>query len=172
MELLDIYNDEGIKTGRTIIRGDKTAKLSPNEHIAIAVIFIENSNGQYLIQKTSKEKGGEYSSTGGHITTGETPLSTIIREVEEELGITISEDEIESYDYMNYDMPLRYIFYTKKDIDLNQIKVQKEEVDYVKYMTLDEIEELINNNTMLKSHGIMFKEMLKRKNNYQKKLIK
>ena len=36
MELLDIYDDEGNKTGRTIIRGDKTAILSPNEHIAIA----------------------------------------------------------------------------------------------------------------------------------------
>ncbi len=29
MELLDIYDDEGNKTGRTIIRGDKNVELSP-----------------------------------------------------------------------------------------------------------------------------------------------
>ncbi len=59
MELLDIYDDEGNVTGRTIIRGDKTEKLNSHEHIAIAVIFMENNQGEYIIQKTSKEKGGE-----------------------------------------------------------------------------------------------------------------
>ena len=56
MELLDIYDDNGNKTGRIIERGDKSVKLSKNEHIAISVIFIENDNGEFLIQKTSKEK--------------------------------------------------------------------------------------------------------------------
>lgn len=67
MELLDIYDDNGNKTGRIIERGDKSVKLSKNEHIAISVIFIENDNGEFLIQKTSKEKGNIYSSTGGHV---------------------------------------------------------------------------------------------------------
>ena len=54
MELLDIYDNDGNVTGRTIVRGDKTAKLNENEHIAVAVIFIENDKGEFLIQKTSK----------------------------------------------------------------------------------------------------------------------
>ena len=61
-------------------------------------------------------------------------------------------------------MPLRYIFYLKKDIDIKDIKVQKEEVDYVEYMSIDKINELINNNLMLKSHAIVFNELLSRKN--------
>ena len=61
-------------------------------------------------------------------------------------------------------MPLSYIFYLKKDIDIKDIKVQKEEVDYVEYMSIDKINELINNNLMLKSHAIMFNELLSRKN--------
>ena len=169
MELLDIYDDFGNKTGRSIIRGDKSAVLSEHEHIAVAVVFIENSNGEYLIQKTSKEKGGEFSSTGGHITTGETPYTSIVREIEEELGINVDNDIIEEYGFINYDMPLRYIFYLKKDIDIKDIKVQKEEVDYVEYMSIDKIKELIKNNLMLKSHAIMFNELLLRKNN---KLLK
>ncbi len=165
MEILDIYDDNGILTGKTMIRGDKSVILNNNEHIALSVIFIENSEGKYLIQKTSKEKGGEFSSTGGHVESGETPFDAIKREVNEELGIDISEDKIEELGYILYDMPIRYIYYLKKDIDINDIRLQKEEVDYVSYMGKEEIENLINNNQMLKSHGIMFKEMLKRKDN-------
>ena len=58
MELLDIYDDKGNKTGRTIKRGDSTAILNENEHIALSVIFIQNKKGEFLIQKTSKQKGG------------------------------------------------------------------------------------------------------------------
>ena len=159
MELLDIYDNNGIKTGKTIERGDKTVKLNENEHIAVAVIFIENDNKEFLIQKTSKEKGGEFSSTGGHVDSGETPLESIKREVKEELGINVDNDNIEEYGFISYDMPLRYIFYLKKNMDINDIKVQKEEVDYVKYMTKEEIQRLIETGEMLKSHGIMFNEL-------------
>ena len=46
MELLDLYDDNGKVTGKTIVRGDKSAKVEPNEHIALATIFIENSEGK------------------------------------------------------------------------------------------------------------------------------
>ena len=78
------------------------------------VIFIENDNGEFLIQKTSKEKGGEFSSTGGHVSSGETPLIAIKREVKEEIGINVDDDQIEEYGFLSYDKPLRYIFYLKK----------------------------------------------------------
>ena len=163
MEYLDIYDDEGHVTGRKIIRGDKSAKIGEHEHIAVGVIFIENDKGEFLIQKTSKEKGGEFSATGGHIDSGETPEVSIRREVEEELGINVDNENIESLGYLLFDMPLRYLFYLKKNIDINDVKVQKEEVDYVEYMSVDKINKLIESGEMLKSHGIMFKELLNKK---------
>ena len=163
MEYLDIYDDEGHVTGRKIIRGDKSAKIGEHEHIAVGVIFIENDKGEFLIQKTSKEKGGEFSTTGGHIDSGETPEVSIRREVEEELGINVDNENIESLGYLMFDMPLRYLFYLKKNIDINDVKVQKEEVDYVEYMSVDKINKLIESGEMLKSHGIMFKELLNKK---------
>lgn len=162
MELLDIYDSTGLPTGKTIVRGDKNTILWDNEHIAVGVIFIENSKGEFLIQKTSIEKGGEFSSTGGHITHNETPLSSIKREVEEELGINIDNENIQELGFMLYDKPLRYMFYLKKDIDLKNIKPQQEEVEYVKYMTIEEINNLIETNQITKSHGILFKEVLKK----------
>ena len=161
MELLDVYDENGNVTGKVVERGSKTTCLNSNEHIAVGVIYIENSNGEFLMQKTSLEKGGEYSSTGGHIVSGETPLLSIKREVFEELGINIEKEEIEELGFLCYDKPLRFMFYLKKDIDINDVKVQKEEVEFVKYMSIDEINNLIDNELITKSHGIIFKEVLK-----------
>ena len=163
IELLDVYDNNGNVTGRTIIRGDKTAVLNENEHIAVAVIFIENDNSEFLIQKTSQEKGGEFSSTGGHIDSGETPLEAIKREVKEELGVNIDDEQIEDYGFLLYDKPLRYLYYLKKNILMDDIAVQKEEVEYVKYMSVSKIKELIETNQMLKSHGIMFNELMEKR---------
>ena len=157
MELLDVYDNNGVVTGRTVVRGDKSAVLSDNEHIAVAVIFIENSNGEFLMQKTSFEKGGEFSSTGGHVVSGQTPYESILREVEEELGIDVTNDDIKDLGYIIYDRPIRYMFYLKKDIDLSLIIVQEEEVEYVKYMSVDEIEgklkEKLENEQEIKTEG-------------------
>ena len=164
MELLDVYDDFGNKTNKVVERGEQVKKLNPDEHIAIGVIFIENKEGLFLIQKTSLEKGGLYSSTGGHVCHNETPLESIKREVLEELGINIDNDPVESLGFLLYDRPIRHIFYLKKDININDICTQKEEVDFVKYMNVDEINKLIDDNMMLASHGILFKKVLEYKN--------
>lgn len=160
MELLDVYDNNGNVTGRKVIRGDKTAVLEENEHIAVAVIFIENDKGEFLIQKTSKEKGGEFSSTGGHVDSGETPIMAIKREVKEELGVNIDNEQIEEYGFLLYDKPIRYLYYLKKNIPLDKLVIQKDEVEYVEYMSVSKINELIESNQMLKSHGIMFNELM------------
>ena len=165
MELLDIYDDFGKTTGRVIRRGDKSVKLSKGEHIAVAVIFIENSKGEFLIQKTSKEKGGEFSSTGGHVNAGETPLESIKREVKEEIGISIDNDNIVELGYLLYDMPLRYMFYLKKDVDINSVKTQKEEVESVKYMSIEEINKIIENKQRTESHAHILGKIVEYKNN-------
>ncbi|MBQ2872617.1 MAG: NUDIX domain-containing protein [Bacilli bacterium] len=170
MEYLDIYDNNGNVTGKVIQRGDKSLKLSDNEHIAVSVIYIENSDGKFLIQKTSQEKGGMYSSTGGHVCSGETPLESIKREVLEELGIDISKDKIEELGFILYDMPIRYMFYIRKDIDLSKINIQNEEVDYVEYMSANQIKELINKKLITESHGKIFEKVLKYKKEVYKNL--
>ena len=50
MEYLNVYDNNKNKLDKKIVRGDK---LSNDEHILVAVIFIKNKDNKYLIQKTS-----------------------------------------------------------------------------------------------------------------------
>ena len=160
MELLDVYDNDGKPTGRVVVRRDKTVMLSDNEHIAVGVIFIQNSKGEFLIQKTSKEKGGEYTSTGGHVDSGETPLESIKREVKEELGLNVDNDNIVELGYLLYDRPIRFMFYLKKDIDMQTLKLQQEEVESAEFMPVDKIKELIDQELLLTSHEKIFNKVL------------
>ena len=160
MELLDVYDNDGKVTGRVVTRGDKTVTLSDNEHIAVGVIFIQNNKGEFLIQKTSKEKGGEYTSTGGHVDSGETPLESIKREVKEELGLNVDNDNIIELGYLLYDRPIRFMFYLKKDIDIQTLKLQQEEVENAKFMSVNKIKELTDQGLMLTSHAKIFNKVL------------
>ena len=162
--MLDIYNSNGETTGRVVERSAvKVSTFNSNEHIAVSIIYIENHENEFLIQKTSKEKGGLYSSTGGHIDHGQTPKEAIIREVREELGIAVDENEIVDLGFMVVDFPIRFVFYLKKDIDLKDVVLQKEEVDSVSYMSVNKIKSIIEKGLMIKGHAKVFEKILEYK---------
>ena len=163
MELLDVYDSLGNKTGRVVERGNKDEIFNDNEHIGVAIIYIENDKGEFLIQKTSKEKGGHYSSTGGHINHGEDALSTIVREVKEELGVDVSNDNIVDLGHICVDFPVRFIFYLRKNINLSDITLQKDEVESVSYMSIDEIRDILDKGLMHKGHYKVLEKVLQYK---------
>lgn len=161
MEYLNVYDNNKNKLDKKIVRGDK---LSNDEHILVAVIFIKNKDNKYLIQKTSLEKGGLYSTTGGHVLYNEDSKTSIIREVKEELGIDIANDDIKYIGSILFGVPFGDIYYLEKDIDIDNVKLQKEEVSYVSYMTKEEIDDLIKKEKITKSHGLMFKYLCEKMN--------
>ena len=169
MELLDVYDSQGNKTGRIVERGKRDETFGEDEHIAVAIIYIENDEGKFLIQKTSKEKGGHYSSTGGHIDHGEDAYSTIIREVKEELGIDISNDNVVDLGHICVDFPVRFMFYLKKNIDLNDVVLQESEVESVSYMSSDEIRDVLDKGLMNKGHYKVLEKVLEYRNKVNSK---
>ena len=166
MEILDIYDDNGNLTGKQIERNNNKIYLGPNEHVAIVIIFIENSEGKFLMQKASKQKDGLYAATGGHVCSGETPKKTIIREVNEEIGIDITNDNIIYLGNVILGTPIRHMFYLQKDIDLEDIKIQKEEVEEVCYLTYEQIEELIQKELLRPSNKLVLERVIEYKNNH------
>lgn len=158
-EILDVYNERFELTGKTIERGQKD--LKENEYIMLVVVFIKNSVGKYLIQKTSKEKDSIYSSTGGHVLHEETPLEAITREIKEELNLTIEKHQLKFIDRIVFkDKPCIFNLYLlESNININQIDIQEEEVDSVQWLEAEKITELIEEDKFLKSHGELFKRI-------------
>lgn len=163
MELLDIYDDNGKNTGKTVEKTRKDSEFAPGEHIAVAIIYIENSNNEFLIQKVSKQRGNRYSSTGGHVEHNEKPIDAIKREVKEELGIDINKDNIIDLGCLVCDFPVRFVFYLKKDINLEELTLQKEEIESVKYMNVNKIKSIIEKGMMHKAHTKVLERVLKYK---------
>lgn len=147
MEYLNLYDNNGNLLKEKGIRGKDNVGL-----VGIVIIFIENSKGEFLIQRTSVSKGNTFATTGGHVTYGTTFYDTIINEVNEELGINISNDkviEINTYIEESY---VQKIYYLNKDIDIEDITIQESEVQYVEWISKEKIEELIRNKTFRESN--------------------
>lgn len=163
MELIDVYNSKGEITGKVVERHTKDEDFGKDEHIGVAIIYIENSKGEFLMQLTSKEKGNIYSATGGHIDHGETPYETIVREVKEEIGLDISNENVVSLGHICVDFPVRFIFYLKKDIDINDLTLDKNEVESMHYLTKEDLRRVIDEGKMHKGHIFVLEEVLKYK---------
>ena len=135
MEYLNLYDENKKLTEKTILRGDKPEK---GYYVGIVIVFIENSKGQFLIQKTSVEKGSIWATTGGLVKAGSTPDITIV----EEIDMDINELKHIIIDKRKYSF--QDVYYIKKDIEIDDLILQKEEVEYVKWLSVDEINELID----------------------------
>lgn len=49
-----------------------------------------------------------------------------------------------------------HTYFLESDLNIEQMRLQKEEVKNVKWMSTKEIDILIHNKTFLESHGILF----------------
>ncbi len=157
MELRDLYDENKNVTGLTFVKGEQVPK---GYYYLIVAIYIQNNKGEFLIQKRVSRKGGKWATTAGHPKAGETSLEGLITEVEEEIGIDLSGDNPILFETWNINDQFFDIYYLKKDIDLNVIKIQEEEVDGVKWASIDEIKKMKENDEFHEGHYIMFEKCL------------
>ena len=129
MEVIDLYDDDGNKLDKTYVRGDKYHKFDKGEHIPIVMFFLENSNGEFLVQKTSEIKGSIFGMTGGHIDKDEERDNALVREVKEEIGLDVDMNEVKYLGHIITGVPIRFLYYLKKDIDLSKLVLDEEELE-------------------------------------------
>ena len=122
---------------------------------------------QFLIQKRSVQKGGKYASTGGHAKTGETMIQAMMTEINEEVGLNVNEDELDLFYSGRDDIDKVFfdLYYIKKDFSTDSLTLQKEEVESVKWMTVEEIKYNISAGNFLNSHVDEFYRILDYLNN-------
>lgn len=152
MEKRDLYDKERKLTGETIYKGKSVPK---GKYIIVILVMIQNSKGEFLIQKRSKQKDGKYAATGGHVKTGQTSIEGMIEEIQEELGLTVKSEELELlYSAREDEHDVFFdLYYMKKDIDLSELVLQEEEVELVQWNTIEEIDELIKKDMFLINHA-------------------
>lgn len=162
MEYLDLYDENRTPIGQKIIRG--VDKVEEGKYINIVIVFIENSEGEFLIQKTSKRKGSVFATTGGLVSSGYTPDETIIKEIKEELGLDVKIEDLTLFYTAKRKYAFQDAYYLKKDINIDNLILQEDEVEYVKWLSVDEINKLIKNNEFREGNIKSFNKLLEVKN--------
>lgn len=160
MEYLDLYDVNKNLTGEKIVRGKGKPQVPENNYINIVIIFIQNSEGKFLFQITSKEKGNEIATTGGHVKSGQTSYEAILAEVNEELGLDISNEEIKMIDSYIFGFAFMDVYYLNKNINISDLKLQDDEVESVEWFTINQIKKLIEEGKVRKGNINAFDSVL------------
>lgn len=151
-EKFDVLNEWGEFTEKLATRDE--CHKNGFWHRAVYA-FIINDKKEVLLQKRSSNKKQWPDmwdvTVGGHVLAGEFGREALIRETKEELGIDIDDCDIRYLvgstsidthkDIINKHFNECYVII--KNIDLAKIKLQNEEVSEVRFFTIEEIREMI-----------------------------
>lgn len=160
MEKRDLYDANRNLTGETIFKGEE---IPDSRFIIVVLVFIQNSEGKFLIQKRSEIKNGKYGATGGHPKSGEDSIQGIITEVKEEIGIDIKPEQLQLYFSGKSDEEQVFWddYYMKLDIsNIDELQLQEEEVESVHWFSEDEVKELMKQDEFFENHYEEFERLL------------
>ena len=153
MEYFDLYDKDRIPLGKQIERG----KTIPENEYHIAVhVCVFNSENKMLIQQRQPFKAGWSNmwdiSVGGSAVAGEKSAQAAQRELEEEIGLKISFDNLRPILTVHFDHGFDDIYTVNKDVEINELKLQYEEVQAVKWATESEILSMIADGSFIPYH--------------------
>lgn len=137
-EIWDVYDENGKKTGRTMERGIP----KDGDYMLCVHMYLFNLSGEVLVQKRSKNKEshpGEWDITGGAALSGENSNDAVIRETCEEIGISLSGDELNYIGRIIKPGRIIDVFFAQRDFDIIDCHVQDEEVDEIKFVSCHEL---------------------------------
>lgn len=157
MEKRDLYDENKKLTGETIFKGEKVPE---GRYYITVVVWIQDDEGDFLIQKRVLKKDGKWSTTGGHPVSGETSKQGILTEIREELGLDLSDKEIILFKTIKTEDDFVDLYYLKANVDINNVVMQKEEVEDVKWASIEEINKLIEAKKFSDSHTEFFEYCL------------
>ena len=157
-EYLDVVDENGKPTGQTVERSVAHREGFPHRTSHLWLVRRREGRIQVLLQKRAMTKSfpGCYDiSSAGHIPAGQDFCPSAIRELREELGLTADESELIpcgdmkiAWVYVFFWIPFHDRQYTRvlllwADVDEDQMTLQKEEVDAVLWIDLQECMERV-----------------------------
>jgi len=146
MELFDLYTADREKTGRTMVRGEPT----PEGFYRLVVhVCIFDPEGRMLIQQRQPFKRGWSNlwdiTVGGCAVAGDSSRSAAEREMREELGLSIDLTDVRPTMTIHWENGFDDYYVLTRPVDLSSLKLQYEEVQQVRWATLEEILQMIDN---------------------------
>lgn len=165
LELFDILNEDGSKTGIVKERGvaHREGALHGTVHIWI-VRKNEKSGYDVLLQKRSANKDshpGCYDiSSAGHISAGDEIMESALRELWEELGLSVQPEQLELFGTTHVkfektfygkrfrDNEISSDFIYRQPVDIDKLNLQESEVSEVRWMDYEECRQKVAQGSM------------------------
>ncbi len=157
MELIDVLDENGIKTGKALTRDEVHKKGLWHRAIVVAIV---NEKNEILIQQRALDKeknAGMWDiSAAGHISSGQDSLMAAAREISEEVSVSLGysvevkdfrfmfsfrKEQIFSDDFVErqfYD----FFILRQNGLNIENIRYQKSEVNAIKFVTITELNEM------------------------------
>ncbi|WP_209399916.1 NUDIX domain-containing protein [Pseudozobellia sp. WGM2] len=145
-ELIDILDASGNKTGKTAMKSE--AHKNGWYHESVHIWFYTKS-GQILIQQRAKNKDTHPLlwdvSVAGHIGAGERIEISAVREVQEEIGLKISEQNLEKIGFFKsfhqhseilIDREFNHVYLCELTSPISELEKQESEVHDLKMIPL------------------------------------
>lgn len=162
MEMWEVLDNEGNPTGKIMKKNEQGFFDKGFCHLG-AEVWIINSDNKILIQKRSKQKilsPNVWAMTGGSVLLGENSKETIVREAKEELDININASELKLIAKFKIDNLWVDTYILKHDYDIKNMKLQKDEVTDVKWVTWEEVDNLVTEGNFMKYRWEIIKNLL------------
>lgn len=149
--MLDLYSESGEALGQTASRDH--AHTEGLWHRTVHV-WVQNPQGQVLLQQRSNLKDTNPGlwdvSAAGHISAGQSTIDAALRELEEELGLVILEDELRplftvkhvyrSPDGTIMDYEHQEVFLVQKEVKLTELLCDPAEVQAVAWISVEDLQ--------------------------------
>ncbi|MDE5630339.1 MAG: NUDIX domain-containing protein [Bacilli bacterium] len=157
MELIDVLDENGIKTGQVLSRDEVHKNGLWHRAIVVAIV---NEKNEILVQQRALDKeknAGMWDiSAAGHISSGQDSLMAAAREISEEVSVSLGYSvEVKDFRFMfsfrkeqkfSDDFIERqfYDFFILRQNGLNEsnIRYQQSEVNSIKFVTITELNEM------------------------------
>jgi len=150
MELVDLYDENRLPLGKT---AERSAPKGPGELRLVVHVCVFDRRGRLLIQQRTRSKFIFPNlwdvSVGGGVDAGETSRRGAEREVREELGVSLDLSGLRPSVTVNFDGGFDDFYILIRDLRLEELTLQREEVRDVRWASLEEVLGMLRQGTFI-----------------------
>jgi len=162
VEYFDIIDINSNFLNKTAQRG---SELQKGEYHKVVLGIILNLDNKLLLTLRSENKfmGNHWETTAGSVNAGESSKDAIVREIKEEVGLTVSVDGKRPVDSFIEGDAIFDVWIFNLDFDLRDLTLDQSEVSKAMLIDIGELQDLLETCKTVKS----LKEVLKILNKYK-----